>query len=268
MNLFNKIADDLTQFPQKLKTIKLYGFGEPLLNRNLPKMVSTLKELNVSYRVETTTNGWWLEPEKSDALVEAGIDRIVISVNGLSSVQLEQTTNARVNFESYVKNIRYLYNNRKKCTIHVKTTNIVANGWEDHFYNTFGDICDEISIDNVVPLWPGIDSDIKPPSRNIYNEKINAVETCPYIFYHMMIHANGSVSSCFLDWNRKNIIGDINNKSLKDIWNGESLKHLRKNHLLNHREKHEICKDCKQLIYGQADNIDDCTTKIYKKMMI
>jgi radical SAM protein with 4Fe4S-binding SPASM domain len=270
VDLFNKIADDLTQFPQKLKTIKMYGFGEPLLNRNLPQMIRTLKESNVSDRVETTTNGWWLEPETSDKLIAAGMDRIVISVNGLSSAQIEEATGARVNFEKYVENIQHLYDNRGKCIIHIKTTNVATHyGWDDwHFYNTFGDMCDEIYIDNVVPLWPGIKPDMEEPTKDVYNGEIRSVETCPYIFYHMTIHANGLVSSCFVDWDRKNIIGDVNDKPLDAIWKGSQLKQLRGNHLLGQRKKHEICKDCKQLVYGQADNIDNCASKIYERMML
>jgi len=267
MELFNKIADDLTQFPQKLKTIKLYGFGEPLLNRNLPEMVSTLKDLNVSDRVETTTNGWWLEPTTSDKLIAAGLDRIVISVNGLSSMQIEHVVGARVNFEKYVKNIQHLYDNRGKCIVHVKTTNVVTGGDEDIFYEIFGDICDEISIDNVVSLWPGTESNFES-NKNIYNEEILPVNVCPYIFYHMTIHASGDVSSCFVDWDRKNIIGNVNDKPLVAIWKGVQLKRLRSDHLLGQRNKHEICKDCKQLIYGQADNIDVCANKICERMML
>jgi radical SAM protein with 4Fe4S-binding SPASM domain len=265
MDLFNKIADDLTQFPQKLKTIKLYGFGEPLLNRNLPQMVSILKELNVTDRVETTTNGWWLEPATSDKLIAAGLDRIVISANGLSSAQIECITKARVNFEKYVENIRHLYDNRGKCTVHIKTTNIVVDNWEDHFYNTFGDICDEISIENVAPLWPGIESDAHP-DRGFFNDELHTVNICPYIFYHMTVQANGMVSSCFIDWDRKNIIGNVNDKPLDDIWKGAQLKHLRVDHLLGQRKKHEICKNCNQLVYGQADDISRCATDIYKRI--
>jgi radical SAM protein with 4Fe4S-binding SPASM domain len=267
MDLFNKIADDLTQFPQKLKTIKMYGFGEPLLNKNFPDMISTLKKLNVSDRIETTTNGWWLNSDKIDQIISSGLDRIVISVDGLSSIQFKQITGAKVDFEKYVENIKYLYDHRENCIVHIKTTNEISDGCKDHFFNTFGDICDEISIDNVVPLWHEIESEVKP-IKNIYNGEILPVETCPYIFYHMTIHANGLVSSCFVDWERKNIIGDVNNKSLIAIWKGSQLKHMRQDHLLGQRSKYEICKNCKQLVYGQPDNIDNCAIKIFERMML
>ena len=267
MELFNKIADDLTQFPKKLKTIKMYGFGEPLLNKNLPEMVSILKKLNVTDRVETTTNGWWLTPEKTDQIINAGLDRIVISVDGLSSVQFQQITGKKVDFKEYVENIQYLYDHKENCVVHVKTTSEISDGWEDHFFNTFGDICDEISIENIVSLWPNIDINTNP-TKNIYDKEIRPVETCPYIFYHMTVHANGQVSSCFVDWERKNIIGNVNDKSLVAIWKGSQLKRIRTDHLLGQRKKHEICKDCKQLIYGQADNIDQCATQIYERMML
>ena len=267
MDLFNKIADDLTQFPKQLKTIKLYGFGEPLLNKNLEDMVSILKISDVSERIETTTNGWWLTPNRSDKIIDAGIDRIIISVNGLSSTQFEQTTGSKVNFEEYVKNIQYLYDHKEKCIIHVKTTNVTSEGWEDHFFNTFGDICDEIAIENIGPLWPGIESDAHPDC-GFFGSEIIPVEVCPYIFYHMTVQANGEVSSCFVDWEHKNLIGNVRDKPLTAIWKGAQLKHLRGDHLLGQRWKHEICKDCKQLVYGSADDISPCAIDIYERMML
>jgi radical SAM protein with 4Fe4S-binding SPASM domain len=267
MDLFNKIADDITQFPKRLKAIKLYGFGEPLMNHNLEDMVALLKISDVSERVETTTNGWWLTPDRADKLIDSEIDRIVISVNGLSSSQFEDVAKARVKFYDYVKNLQYLYDHKGSCIIHIKTTNVTADFQEDVFFNTFGDICDEIAIENIGPLWPNMKSDAHP-NKNFFGGEIIPIEICPYIFYHMTVQANGQVSSCFVDWERKNIIGDVHYKPLAAIWKGSQLKHLRGDHLLGQRYKHEICKDCKQLIYGQADNIDRCAIDIYERMML
>src|SRR5512137_591900 len=74
--LFVKVIDDLKKFPHKLKAIRLYGFGDPLMNKRLPDMVDYTKRAYVTDFVEFTTNGWWLNPELNRKLVAAGLDAI------------------------------------------------------------------------------------------------------------------------------------------------------------------------------------------------
>ncbi len=253
--VFEDVVIGLTKFPRKLKSVKMYGFGEPLLNEHLADMIRIVKMAGVSERVETTSNGWWLKPETSSDLIDAGLDRLVISVNGLSDEQLLDVTGARVNFEEYVKQIQYFYDHRENCILHIKTTDATVGNDPNRFFNIFGDICDEISIDMVAPIWYDVKSDASP-TTNLYNNPIKPVEVCPYIFYHMTVHSNGQVSTCFVDWQRMNIIGDATKESLVDIWNGERLKEIRMNHLTSNRCIYPMCCNCGQLVYGQADCID------------
>jgi radical SAM protein with 4Fe4S-binding SPASM domain len=265
MDTFLKIVLDLGDFPRKLKTVKLYAFGEPLMNTYFPLMVEAMKQAGVSEKVETTTNGWWLTPSTSDRIIAAGLDRIVISVNGLSDWQYVNNTRALVRFDEYVDNIRYFYEHREKCTVHIKTTNTVIGGDSKLFYETFGDIADEIAVETTVPIWNNVALNVNP-TTNLFGNAIKPVRVCPYIFYQMTVHATGQVSTCFVDWDRKNIIGDVRKESLVDIWNGQRLKTVREAHLQMHRDRCKLCKDCGQLVYGQADSIDDCAQKIYRRM--
>ncbi len=253
---FTRTIGQLKQFPRKLKAVRLYGFGEPLLNKRLPEMVQYTKEAGVTDFVEFTTNGWWLEPALNRRLVDAGLDAITISVPGLSDTSIQESCGKAVDFKSYVSHITDFYlESREKCRVHVKVVNAMLKGKEDKqfFYNLFGDICDEISIDNVVPIWPYIDGKCIE-DKSIYRGEIKPVRVCPYIFYHLTIHASGEISTCFVDWNHDNILGNIATDTLVDIWNGERLRALRINMLEGYR--FGICETCPQLIYGEPDNID------------
>ncbi|NMC61813.1 MAG: hypothetical protein GYA55_01455 [SAR324 cluster bacterium] len=44
MGLFTKVIDDLKKFPSLVKKVKLFEFGEPLLNPHLPEMINYVKE--------------------------------------------------------------------------------------------------------------------------------------------------------------------------------------------------------------------------------
>jgi MoaA/NifB/PqqE/SkfB family radical SAM enzyme len=59
-----------------------WGFGEPLLHPDIVEMVTLAKELGA--RTELITNGLLLDREMAEGLVMAGLDTLVVSVDGTS----------------------------------------------------------------------------------------------------------------------------------------------------------------------------------------
>lgn len=267
--LFEKIVGDLKKFPKKLKVLRLYKEGEPLLNKRLPEMIAHAKKMEVADSIDFTTNGSLLSEEKNIKLISAGLDAINISVEGVSAERYWEVSGARIDFREFVGNIRHLYQNKENCRVLIKTNDInVPKEEEERFYSIFGDICDEIAIEQVVPIWHNVDiSDIKSDFRNgIYNQEVNNINVCPYIFYSMAINSDGSVSSCFSDWEHINIIGNVNNESVYDVWNGDDLRKLRIAHLEKNKSIYAICAECKQLAFATIDNIDCYSYIILNKL--
>ena len=64
---FTKIVDDLAAWPgERIKVIRIIGFGEPLANRETPRMIAYLKERNVAERIEMTTNASLLTEDMAE----------------------------------------------------------------------------------------------------------------------------------------------------------------------------------------------------------
>ncbi|MFH1472025.1 MAG: radical SAM protein [Nanoarchaeota archaeon] len=82
--LFKKCMDDFTKFPDKLKVLRFVGIGEPLLHKNIVDMIKYAVSKKVADKVELLTNGSLLTPELSDALISAGLSRLVVSLQGTS----------------------------------------------------------------------------------------------------------------------------------------------------------------------------------------
>lgn len=70
--LFEKIIDDMKSFGEKVKTLRLYGNGEPLLNKDFAAMARYAREAKVANWIETVTNGSRLSPELNRKLVRGG----------------------------------------------------------------------------------------------------------------------------------------------------------------------------------------------------
>ncbi|HUZ62727.1 MAG TPA: radical SAM protein, partial [Acetobacteraceae bacterium] len=73
--LFSSIID---QVPDIARVV-LHGVGEPMLVRELPRMIRHLKERGIS--VLFNTNGTLLTPRKHRELIETGLDELRVSLD-------------------------------------------------------------------------------------------------------------------------------------------------------------------------------------------
>ncbi len=69
----------VAQFPQMERAV-LHGIGEPLINKDLPRIITHLKSLGVY--VLFNTNATLLTDEWAHKLIEAGLDELRVSIDG------------------------------------------------------------------------------------------------------------------------------------------------------------------------------------------
>ena len=73
--------------------------GEPLINPKLPDMIRYAKESGCAIQVDTTTNGSLFNPEKNLQLIDAGLDKIFISVIGVSEEPYRDFAGYTINYD-------------------------------------------------------------------------------------------------------------------------------------------------------------------------
>ncbi|NLH50633.1 MAG: radical SAM protein [Myxococcales bacterium] len=76
---FEHLIAGFARFPS-LKTVAFWGFGEPLLNPRTPAMIARVKQKGLA--AELITNGLLLDRQTATALLDAGLDRLVVSLDG------------------------------------------------------------------------------------------------------------------------------------------------------------------------------------------
>ncbi|MCP9775682.1 radical SAM/SPASM domain-containing protein [Cyanobium sp. WAJ14-Wanaka] len=268
--LYVKIIDDLHCFDEKVKVIRLYKDGEPLLNKKLANMVKYAKNSGYCDRVDTTTNASLLTADVGIELAEAGLDRINISIEGMNEEQYMKFSGYRLTkFQDIVDNVSSFYKYKENCEVIVKINGDGLNDYQKkEFIDTFGPIADGIWIESVMSCWPefelrnGVTTN---QDRGIYGQAIKEVSTCPYPFYSFSINPEGTVSLCFLDWGRKLLIGDVRKQSVKEIWNSDQMKQYRLMFLRGERKAHPVCGGCGQMTHGMPDDIDSYTSDLLLK---
>lgn len=270
LELFKKIVDDIAEFDNKLKVLRITGNGEPLLNKELPKMIRYAKDKKIADFIEIFTNGSLLNKNLNKELIDSGVDRIRISIESLDEKGYEEIANVKINYKEFLSNIKDLYDNKKECEIYIKTVDAAIKNDNDKekFIKLFDDKCDRIFIDKIIPLWAGFD-EIKFDARDgkgVHGQKITNINVCPFIFYSFVINSNGEVTCCCADWKRKIVIGDANTESIKNIWNGKRLREFWKIMLKGKKDQIEVCKKCYYPIFDCNDNIDEFASEIYNKI--
>lgn len=268
-DLFKKIIDDLCEFEKPIKVLRLYKDGEPLLNPKFTDMVRYAKRSGCALQVDTTTNASLLNPEKNLELIEAGLDRIYISLEGLSAESYKEFAGYKINFEKFVDNIRHFYEHKKDCLVCIKIVgDFLSEEDKNRFFDIFGDIADRVFIEHVAPCWPKFEMRdvVHNLDVGIYGQEIKEVEVCPYIFYSLSVNSDGKVSLCFLDWSRELIVGDVTTESFKSIWQSEILFEYRKMNLLKRRKDHPICAACGQLSHCLPDDIDPYAEMLLQRL--
>ena len=90
-------------------TVAFMGLGEPLLHPRFLDMVKLAKKRGL--RTEVTTNALLLKKELADDLVAAGLDQLVVSIDGASAESFGRVRSS-ASLEEVVDNVRNLHKQR------------------------------------------------------------------------------------------------------------------------------------------------------------
>lgn len=250
--LYKKAIDDLKEFDGKIKMIRFAATGEPLLHSKIADMVAYAKEKNVANSVEIVTNASLLNKELSDKLINANLDWLRISIEGLTSEKYKEICGADIDFDDLVKNIEYFYKNKKNAKVYIKIIDCALDkGEEEKFFDIFGSICDKIAIEKLLPAVDDID--YSKISDNDFSKSQNGnelfdIEVCPQPFYLLQVNPDGNIAPC-CSMETPITLGNIQNKSIKEIWQGPCYKNFQLM-LLKDKSKNPICAKCQTYKFG------------------
>lgn len=270
---YKRIIDSLQEFADPIRVIRLYKEGEPLVNPNLPEMIRYAKASPKVEKVDTTTNASLLTHEKSLALIDAGLDRLNISVEGITQEQYWDFSGHRMNYEAFVEQIRFFYEHRKQCEVNIKINgDILTKEQEELFYDTFGNIADGISVEHTIEYWPKFDDMQIEYDENVtlLGGRSEEVSVCPYVFYEMCINSDCTYSLCRFDWNHAMLLDQHVSQppTPKKIWDSIVLWNFQQSFLKKERKLLSIlsCPKCGILKQGVPENLDEFAEEILDNM--
>lgn len=266
-DIFKKAVDDMKRFPQKLKALIFAGHGEPLMNKDIVKMVDYAKQQNIAERIEIVTNGSLLTPKLSDELISAGLDRLRISLQGVTGKKYKEVTEKDIDFEKFVENIAYFYKSKTACEVSIKIIDIaLENGTEkEKFYDIFSKISDTLNLEFVIPFVNEIDySDFETDFSKCKMGNDGKSKICSMPFYMLALSPEGNLLPC-CSTEVPIVLGNVVENSILDVWNS-SIRNKFLRLQLDNLQKNEVCKNCSVPAFGlqEGDYLDEYVEDIKK----
>lgn len=269
MNLYAKLVKEIMSFQSIPKRVCFSGLGEPLSNPKLPEMIRMLRDAGFEGRIDVISNGSLLTHEMSDALIEAGISRIQISVQGLTTEKYSEICQVSVDIKKLQDYISYFYQHKKNATIYVKIIDSILEdeGDKDRFFEMFGNICDTIFIEHLVIMEQQMGDHGRnvDTTRNLMGEVVEKRLVCGVMFYFLQVNIDGETFPCSTPGLPNSFsMGCMKEKTLQEIWNDRKRNGLIRKNLKDGYASILACSTCSSCIAVADDSeyLDDCREEI------
>ena len=225
-DLFKKIIDDSPD----LEHLCMHNWGEPLLHKDIFRMIEYAKNKGVNY-VVMNTNGTLLTDKMIDQIVDSKLDIIRFSIDG-SAETFKRVRG--VELKKIEQNINKLKNVKEIRRPELKM-GVVFTIEED----TEGDVEDYITH------WKQIVDHVRLQPKLITSPR---TEVCPEPFGKdygkLVVLWDGRVIPCCVDYNANLTVGSVQNDTIQNLWKNEKMDLLRKQHL--NGQFPDTCANCNE----------------------
>ncbi|MGQ0506333.1 MAG: radical SAM/SPASM domain-containing protein [Myxococcaceae bacterium] len=244
--LFKKMIDEAAEL--KVPELCPNGFGELLTMRNLHEYLEYVRTKEHDFRVAINTNGFRMTDEKIDLFFRTRVHTLNITLDGATAETFE-SIRPQLKLAQIEDNILRLMAQRKARKLDYPKVRVgmivmqqnehelpaLLEKWRSRvdFVGAGGFTNRAGALDaSQFATTPGPGA-IAPP-----------VPACVLPFRELNIWADGKAVLCCDDWNEEQVVGDLRQQSLKEIWHGERLRHARELHLRQRGAEIGICANC------------------------
>ncbi|MGM0520144.1 MAG: radical SAM/SPASM domain-containing protein [Campylobacterota bacterium] len=247
---FNKVMTNITKHLE-IEELGLSAKGEVLINKDLSKIIELCKNTYKIPYVYISSNGSLLTKENTYDLLEAGLDSIKLSINGISNSEY-RTTHQKDDFEKVINNLKYLLQLKKDKFPKLKVLiSSIIDKQKKEIDTAFKDLLEENYelIDNTFKY--NITYTPKFENFSVDNSKL---KPCPLALEEVYIDSDCRLGLCCKDYFKEFDYGSLLNYDFLELYNSKPMKNLRKMHLNKSFPDNHFCRKC--LIFNEEVNDD------------
>ncbi len=235
-NLLSRILKDAFQLGTR--EVGLYTTGEPFMFKNIEQTIQSAKNIGYNY-VYMTTNGALATPDKTEKVIEAGLDSIKFSINAATK-ETYKLIHGKDDFVKVIKNLKFIrdFRDRGNIKLNIGVSFILTdiNRKEKQYAeDRIGTIVDDLVF-------------YEQGNQGGYMNKatlpqIIKTTPCSMIFNRFHVSCEGYFTLCCVDYQNYLAVADLNETSLYDAWASQSAIDMRNKHLSSNIEE-TLCYNC------------------------
>ena len=252
--LFKRVIDELHP---TLSYLIFYFQGEPYLHPQFLDLVRYSVDKNIY--TATSTNAHYLNDKNAEATVRSGLDRLIISIDGTSQ-ETYQSYRVGGSLDKVMEGAKNVITWKKKLrsqTPHVIFQFLVVKPNEHEIPEVYR-LAHALGVDEVKlktaqiydykngsPLIPTQQkySRYKQMGDGTYAIKNTFDNHCWKMWHSCVVTWDGKIVPCCFDKDAHHVMGDLNDRSFREVWQSDLYQQFRLS-LLRSRSEIEMCKNC------------------------
>jgi MoaA/NifB/PqqE/SkfB family radical SAM enzyme len=219
--LYDKLIEQLVQM-RFTGRVAFHVANDPLVAQELERFVGHARKKLPQCWIQIMTNGIGLTPKRGEELIENGIDELYINFYRTSRQQKVYPNLAKFMAEVLEKRFP-----NKKGAVYTS-----SDGKSRLKFTLSPRLVREV-------LWSRGGT-----SPNKQCDSSRARGFCLYPWSQLNISTEGLVSKCCADICFGDPMGNLNEKSIMDVWHGEPFMHVRKKLMAGDRRSLTGCREC------------------------
>ena len=232
-DLFKKIIDD----SPGLEHLCMHNWGEPLLHRDIFRMIDYAREAGVQW-VVMNTNGTLLTDKMIDRIVDSGLSIIRFSIDGSAETFKRIRGVELAKIERNILKLKAVKEARRPEL----GMGVVFTVEEET----------EQEVDVYIEHWQTLVDHVRVQPKLISSPR---TEICPEPFGKdygkLVVLWDGTVIPCCVDYNATLALGNARTDRVMDLWRGREINRLREQHIAG--KFPETCADCNECETDKSD---------------
>lgn len=247
---FKKVMDNINKYLD-IKELGLSAKGEVLVNKDLINIVKECKNIYKIPYVYISSNGSLLTKENTLALLEAGLDSIKFSINGISKEEYNKI-HQKDDFEKVIDNFKYILKLKKESFPNLK---IFISSILDKEKKEIDIAFKKLFKENYNLINDSFKYNISyTPKFNNFSTDNSKLKPCPLALDEIYIDSDCRLGLCCKDYFKEFDFGSLLKYDFLDLYTSKQMEELRQMHLNKSFPDNHFCRKC--LIFNKEINDD------------
>ncbi len=249
----------LTELKKELAYVNFYFQGEPFINKNIFDAIQQATDYGIYS--STSTNAHFLDDATCQKIIETGLKRLIISIDGTTQEVYEQYRigGSLDKVIEGTKNIIKWKKERKSAFPHIVFQFLVVKP-NEHQIEEVKKLATDLGVDELKfktaqvydyqhgnPLIPDNETfaRYRKNSKGEFELKNKMRNHCWRMWSSAVITWDGGVVPCCFDKDAKHQLGNVQFLPFKKLWKSAAYNQFR-SHIFTDRQSIDICTNCSE----------------------